>query len=194
MTGSKENEVSTDTRSFQVPLAHRLPFSGMPCLRRKPSSASTILRPLNGWISGWNSLSGTFTISQSQSTSRSEAVDQPAQLDADGPAPLLLELFAELLRLWRMGNSHSIGKRSMKRQEAGISQKSLIPVLIGNQQALQPAAIGQTGKQCLVFSLEPARKRPNVAFWRARTAGRSSPLRSESVWSDSAWILLPFWH
>ena len=175
MTVSRENEVSILMRSFQQPFGQRLPFSGTPPFLRKPSSASTMLRPLNCWISSWNSLSGVFMVSPSQSTSLSEAVENPAQLDSNAPASFLFRFLAKLLRT----ASFPEGKQQFSwgavnhQEKTGISQESLVPLLVRDQQPLQPCAIRQPGKQGVVIALEPARKGAKVTSWREQTADRS---------------------
>ena len=49
----RQGGFSTSMRSFQVPLAQSLQFSGTPCALRKPQSASIMVRPLKRSMRGW---------------------------------------------------------------------------------------------------------------------------------------------
>src|SRR5581483_5279341 len=118
-----------------------------------------------------------------------KTVENPAKLDADAPAPFVFGFFAKLLCTAPLAyGKQQFDWEAVNHQEnAGISQEALVPILMRDQQALQSAAIGQPGKQGVIISFEPARKRSEVTSWRARTASRWSPTRSDTTSPESAW-------
>jgi hypothetical protein len=114
-------------------------------------------------------------VSQSQSTSLSETVEYPTQLDPDAPAALLFRLFAELLRT----SAFPYGKQQLDRvtiddqEKAGISQEVFVPVLMLHQQPLQSRAIRQASKQGVIISDRTNDKRRGSALLSGRRASRS---------------------
>ena len=73
-----------------------------------------------------------------------EAIEHPTQLDADAPTPLIFGLFAKLLRAAALTNRKQQfdGKAVNDQEEARVGQEPLVPVLMRDQQALQPGAVG----------------------------------------------------
>jgi hypothetical protein len=123
-----------------------------------------------------------------------EAIEHPTQLDPDAPPSFVFGLLAELLWTTPLPN----GKQQFNREavddqeKAGVGQKPLVPVLMGDQQTLDARAIRQPGKQGLIVAFEPAIKGTEVASWRAQTASRSSPIRLGTIWPGYAWEPLSF--
>lgn len=93
-----------------------------------------------------------------------KAIENPTQLDADAPTPFVFGFLAKLLGATTFPN----GKQQFNRiavnhqEETRIGQKSLVPILMSDQQPLYPCAIRQTGKQGVVVAFEPAVKGTKV--------------------------------
>src|SRR5437879_9607351 len=103
------------------------------------------------------------------------AVEEPTELDANAPTPLVFGLFANLLRTASLANRKQQlnGVAVNHQEEAGNSQKPLVPVLMGDQQALQASAIRQASKQGFVIPFEPAIESAKMAsFERKEQADR----------------------
>src|SRR5437879_3435792 len=98
-----------------------------------------------------------------------KAVENPTQLDPNAPTPFIFGLFANLLGAVSFSN----GKQQLDRvainnqEKAGGGEKPLVPVLVGDQQPLQPGAIGQASKQDIIVSFEPTVKGAKVTSFQS---------------------------
>src|SRR6185437_3489567 len=98
------------------------------------------------------------------------AIEQPTELDTDNPAMTTIAFAPDLLRTTalapRMNQFDAIGVDHGK--EGRIGQKLLGPRLVRAQGAQQPRAVGQSRKERLIITREPAIKAAETAaFERA---------------------------
>lgn len=107
-------------------------------------------------------------------------IEQPAQLDAHTPAPVVFALLAHLLGTTTLtnGKDEFNGITADDRKETGISQQATEPVLMRLQLPRQARAIGQACEQVVIIARQPAAESAAMASFE----GEQDANRHQFAW------------